>query len=324
MNAKTIATRLMLAGALALSAPVFAASPTVHEVYLAAEAGKFTEAQAMMDQVLKEHPNSSQAHFVEAELLAKQGKFAAAQQSLNTAERLAPGLPKVNGSSVASLKALIARGEGAAAGKTAANYEQQQPANRAGHNSGGYANRADAPQASSSIPWGSVLLMGGVLVAFIFVASRFMQRRQQQAGNGIGNMGNGGFNPGYNPGNPPPPGYPPGGGYPQQGYPQQGYPQGGQQGPGMGSRIMGGLATGAAVGAGFVAAEAIARQFSGNHNAADSGATDGGRNDIVYEDPNRSNIVQNDDMGGNDFGVSGGWDDAGGSGGGDAGGDDWN
>lgn len=321
MNAKSVATRLMLAGALALSAPVFAAAPTVHEVYVAAEAGKFAEAQAMMDQVLKEHPNSSQAHFVEAELLAKQGKFAAAQRSLATAERLAPGLPKVNATSVANLKMLIAQGESGAAGNAAPSYNQQAPANRAGRESGGYANRAEAPQASAGIPWGSVLLMGGVLVAFIFVATRFMRNRQQQQGGGMG--GNGGFNPGYNPGNPPPPGYPPGGGYPQQGYPQQGYPQQGypQQGPGMGSRIMGGLATGAAVGAGFMAAEAIARNMSGNHGATDSAATDGGRSDIIYEDPTRSNIVQNDDMGGNDFGVSGGWDDAGG---GSAGGDDWN
>jgi len=321
MNAKSVATRLVLAGALALSAPVFAASPTVHEVYVAAEAGKFAEAQAMMDQVLKEHPNSSQAHFVEAELLAKQGKFAAAQRSLATAERLAPGLPKVNATSVANLKALIAQSESGAAGNPAPNYNQQAPANRAGRESGGYANRAEAPQASAGIPWGSVLLMGGVLVAFIFVATRFMRNRQQQQGGGMG--GNGGFNPGYNPGPPPPPGYPPGGGYPQQGYPQQGYPQPGypQQGPGMGSRIMGGLATGAAVGAGFMAAEAIARNMSGNHGATDSAATDGGRSDIIYEDPTRSNIVQNDDMGGTDFGVSGGWDDAGG---GSAGGDDCN
>ncbi|MET0264589.1 MAG: tetratricopeptide repeat protein, partial [Duganella sp.] len=134
----------------------------------------------------------------------------------------------------------------------------------------------------------------------------------------MNNMG-GGYSPGAQNGYPPPPGHPPGG-YPApgQGYPQQGYPQ--AQGSGMGSRIMGGLATGAAVGAGFVAAEAIARQFGGNH-AADSQATEHGRNDIIYEDPSTSNIVQNDNMGGNDFGVSGGWDDGGGDAGG---GDDWN
>ena len=136
MKTTSIATRLLFAGALALSAPVFAASPTVHEVYVAAEAGKFAEAQAMMDQVLKEHPNSSQAHFVEAELLAKQGKFAAAQQSLATAERLAPGLPKVNATSVANLKALIAKGESGAVGTSSPNYNQQAPAHRAGRESG--------------------------------------------------------------------------------------------------------------------------------------------------------------------------------------------
>ncbi|MET0321756.1 MAG: tetratricopeptide repeat protein [Duganella sp.] len=322
-NRASLASSIVLATTLALSAPAFAAAPTVHDVYVAAEAGKYAEAQTMMDQVLKEHPNSATAHFVEAELLAKQGKFAAAQQSLATAERISPGLPKVNAGAVSNLKALIAKGEANGAGNAGAHARQPAPAKTSYGNSGngGYAN---APESSPGIPWGSVLLMGGLLVGFIFVVSRFMQRRQQQQlGGGMGNTGNaGGFNPGYNPGNPPAPGYPPGG-YPQQGYPQQGYPQGQPQGSGMGSRIMGGLATGAAVGAGFVAAEAIARQFGGYHDAASSGATDGGRNDIIYEDPNRSNIVQNDDMGGSDFGVSGGWDD-GGAGGGDAGGDEWN
>lgn len=338
MKAKSLASNMMLATALALSAPVFAAAPTVHEVYLAAEAGKFAEAQAMMDQVLKEHPNSATAHFVEAELLAKQGKFAAAQRSLATAERLSPGLPKVNATAVSKLKALIASGgdkssagaagagaaaaTGAAAGSA---YGQPSANGKSGYDSGGYANRADS---SPGIPWGTLLLFGGVLIGFIYVASRFMQRRQQQQA-GLGGMGNGGFNNGYNggynPGNPPAPGYPPGGAYPQQGYPQQGYPQQGygqQQGSGMGSRIMGGLATGAAVGAGFVAAEALARQFTGNHdnNANAAAAGEHGRNDIIYEDPNHSNIVANDDMGGSDFGVSGGWDDGGGAGGDD----EWN
>lgn len=315
----SLASSILLATTLALSAPVYAASPTVHDVYVAAEAGKFAEAQTMMDQVLKEHPNSATAHFVEAELLAKQGKFAAAQQSLATAERISPGLPKVNAGAVSNLKALIAKGEANPGG--ASTHARQPAAAKTNYGNSGNGGYANAPESSPGIPWGSVLLMGGLLVGFIFVVSRFMQRRQQQqVGGGMGNAG--GFNPGYNPGNPPAPGYPPGGGYPQQGYPQQGYPQGQPQGSGMGSRIMGGLATGAAVGAGFVAAEAIARQFGGNHDAAGSGATDGGRNDIIYEDPNRSNIVQNDDMGGNDFGVSGGWDDS--AGGGDAGGDEWN
>ncbi len=315
MTAKSIARITMLAGALALSAPVFAAEPTIHDVYVAAEAGKYTEAQAMMDQVLQAHPNSATAHFVEAELLAKQGKFAAAKASLAKAEQLSPGLPKVKPEAVSKLKTLLAEGQ-----KTS--YAQQPTRSSGGNNygSGGYAN---APQ-SSGISWGGILILGLGLAGFIWLATRFMQRRQQAA--------NDSYNPaGYNPGGTAP-GYAPGGGYPQQPGPgygqagwgnQGGYPQQPAQ-PGMGSRIMGGLATGAAVGAGIVAGEALARQFTGGHEA-NAANVDHQRNDIVYDDPAaREDLLRRDDMGGNDFGVSGGgWDDGGGGGGGDSGGGDW-
>ncbi|TRW95123.1 tetratricopeptide repeat protein [Candidatus Methylobacter oryzae] len=91
-----------------LTAPAFAEDdPTMHQVYLAAEAGKFNEAQAMMDKVLKAHPNSAKAHFVEAELLAKQGLFSGAGVELSTAERLQPGLPFAKPEVVNSLKSRI-------------------------------------------------------------------------------------------------------------------------------------------------------------------------------------------------------------------------
>lgn len=91
-----------------LTAPAFAEDdPTMHQVYLAAEAGKFNEAQAMMDKVLKAHPNSAKAHFVEAELLAKQGLFSGAGVELSTAERLQPGLPFAKPEAVNSLKSRI-------------------------------------------------------------------------------------------------------------------------------------------------------------------------------------------------------------------------
>jgi len=306
MTAKSFARMTLLASALALAVPAFAAEPTVHDVYVAAEAGKYTEAQELMDQVLKAHPNSATAHFVEAELLAKQGKFAAAQGELATAERLSPGLPKVNPSALAKLRTLLADGQ-----KPKANYSQQQPArSNAAYNNGNY-----GAQQSSGIPWGTILILGGGLLGFIWLASRFMSRRNAQ--------NDASYNPaGYNPGGGAAPGYAPGAGYPQQGYPQQGYGQP-QQGSGMGSRIMGGLATGAAVGAGIVAGEAIARQFTGGSH--DSGAQAAPRNDIVYDDPSRDELLRRDDMGGNDFGVSGGWGDSGGGGGdsGGGGGGDW-
>ncbi|TFW22775.1 tetratricopeptide repeat protein [Duganella callida] len=307
MTAKSIARITMLAGALALAAPVFAAEPTIHDVYVAAEAGKYAEAQAMMDEVLKAHPNSATAYFVEAELQAKQGQFDSARASLAKAEQLSPGLPKVKPEAVTKLRALLNQG-------SKASYAQQPArSNGSGYGSGGYAR---APE-SSGFSWGGILIIGLGLAGFIWLATRFMQRRQQQQAPDA-------YNPsGYNPGGQQP-GYAPGA-YPQQGYGpgygQPGYPQ--PQQPGMGSRIMGGLATGAAVGAGIVAGEAIARSFTGDHGS--SAGHDQQRNDIVYDDPSsRDELLRRDDMGGNDFGVSGGgWVDGGGGGGDSGGGGDW-
>lgn len=328
MKAKSYARSTLLvsalASALALSVPAYAAEPTIHDVYVAAEAGKFTEAQAMMDQVLKAHPNSATAHFVEAELLAKQGKFVQAQAELAVAERIAPGLPKVDPKALSKLRTLLVEGQ-----KPRSSYAQT-PARTDSRSDSNFSNSNYGAPKSSGIPWGTVLIMGAGLLGFIWLATRFMARRNQAA-QGIQPAGQ------YTPGGAAhdnAPGYAPGGAYPQQGYPQQGYPQPGygqpgfgqpQAGPTMGSRIMGGLATGAAVGAGIVAGEALARQFTGGSH--DSGSShDAGssqpRNDIVYDDPGRDELLRRDDMGGNDFGVSGGWDD-GGSGGGDSGGGDW-
>jgi uncharacterized membrane protein YgcG len=319
MTVKSIARITLLASALALAAPVFAAEPSVQEVYAAASAGKYAEAQGMLDQVISAHPKSGTAYFVQAELQAKQGQFDAARASLAKAEQLSPGLPKVKPEAITKLRTLLTEGSKTYAQKPARNVS----GNGSGYESGGYAK---APE-SSGFSFGGILIIGLGLAGFIWLATRFMQRRQQQQ------TGNEPYNPaGYNPGAAP--GYPPGGGYPQQGYPQQpgygqpgygqpGYPQ--PQQPGMGSRIMGGLATGAAVGAGFVAAEAIARQFTGDHGSANAATHDQPRNDIVYDDPaSRDELLRRDDMGGNDFGVSGGWDDGGG-GGGDSGGGggDW-
>ena len=55
-----IITTALLLLALCFTAPAFAEEDaTMHQVYLAAEAGKFNEAQAMMDKVLRDHPKSA-------------------------------------------------------------------------------------------------------------------------------------------------------------------------------------------------------------------------------------------------------------------------
>src|ERR1700731_1653825 len=96
--------------AVSFSAPVLAdaaADPTVHQIYEAAEAGHFEQAQQMMDQVLRDHPKSAKAHYVQAELYAKQGKTASARYELRHAEELDPGLSHVDPRSVQKLKAQL-------------------------------------------------------------------------------------------------------------------------------------------------------------------------------------------------------------------------
>lgn len=295
MIAKSLIRATLLATAITMAAPVFAAGadPSIHEVYLAAEAGKFAEAQAMMDQVLRDHPNSGKAHFVEAELLAKQGKIAAAEAELNTADKLAPGLPGEKASAVANLRQLIASYHATPA-------QQSRPA--------AYARppvvyTQTAPSHGSGL--GGILLLLVLLGVFIVVVSRFMARRNAPTAYGPAAMG-GGYGPGPVPG-----------GYPGQMGAGYGQPM---QGGGMGSGIVGGLATGAAVGAGIVAGEALMHHFTDGDRERGNG-----NYQPQYEPPPvRDDRLANDDMGGSDFGSndSSSWDDnSGGGGGGDSGGD---
>ena len=68
------------------------AEPSVHDIYQAAEAGNYTRADAMMEEVLTAHPDSAKAHFVHAELLVKEGKLGLAQSEFGKAKTLDPTL----------------------------------------------------------------------------------------------------------------------------------------------------------------------------------------------------------------------------------------
>lgn len=281
-------------GALPASA---APDPSMHEIYLAAEGGRYIEAQTMMDQVLKQHPNSAKAHYVQAELQAKQGLLAKADAELRTAERLQPGLAFAKPEAVEKLRAVIA------APRTSL---QSTPSSRSAQPS-----MVNQPAPEKSLPWG-LLLGGAALVAFIFVATRFMRQRNQAA------MVPAGASAGYgaSPGMQPPAGF---GRAPTSPTTAPAYgaaPTTGAAPPaagGIGSGIMGGLATGAAVGAGIVAGQALMHHF-----------TDGDRNsnNLAPKPANDNwNPAPANDMGGTDFGIANNssWDD----GGSNAGSDDW-
>jgi hypothetical protein len=312
MSLRSMSAVAVLAASAWCAAPVaWAQDATIHQVYQAAEAGKFIEAQAMMDKVLRDHPNSGKAHYIEAELLAKQGKFAQAGTELATAERLAPGLPFAKPEAVQQLRTLAARAHKAPAARVAdapaAAYAPDVAA----------APAAPAP-AGGGTPWGMILGIGAVIaLAFAWFRNKSASRAAQQqhypqTAGPAGTPGMGGAYPQQygNPGNPP---YGPGG---------MGAPGGG-----IGSGIMGGLATGAALGAGMVAGQALAHRFTDGdrtgHDAAGGNHLASGADPLSTPDPLFDTPPANDDMGGSDFGVSdnGSWDDGGGGGGGD---DEWN
>lgn len=156
MQTKSFIRFTALALAIVFTTPVFSAEDaSMHQVYLAAEAGKFNEAQAMMDKVLHDHPNSAKAHYVEAELLAKQGHFAGAETELNTAERLKPGLSFTKPQALQKLKAQIA-----------SSHPITQSAG----------NQSSPSPTRNGTPWGLIFLGAG-LIAFIYFAAKFMTRR---------------------------------------------------------------------------------------------------------------------------------------------------
>jgi uncharacterized protein len=211
-----------------------AADPSLHDVYQAAEAGQFKRADAMMDQVLKDHPNSAKAHFVESELLAKEGRMDMAKAELATAERLSPGLAFAKPEAVRELKARLA------------------PAAAALPSAG------RPPQPANDFPWGYWLLGGLVAAAFVFFIRSLMRPRvvpgagygvpaTYGAGGGTQTFGAGGVGP-------------MGPTAPMAG-----------TGGGIGSGMLGGLATGVAVGAGVVAGEALMhRIFDGGAHHPDT------------------------------------------------------
>ena len=141
---------------ISFTAPAFSAEDaSMHQVYLTAEAGRYDEAQAMMDKVLRDHPNSAKAHYVEAELLAKQALYTNAQDELNTAEHLQPGLSFVKPQALEKLKAQILSAH--PTNHSVSNHNYQSSSN-------------------NGTPWGMIFLIVG-LIAFIYLIAKWMTRR---------------------------------------------------------------------------------------------------------------------------------------------------
>ncbi|MEY2953259.1 MAG: hypothetical protein RLZZ401_1346, partial [Pseudomonadota bacterium] len=266
------------------------AEPTLHQIYEATQAGKLDQAQVMMQQVLVAHPNSAKAHFVQAEISARQGKTELAREALATAEKLAPGLPFAKPEAVQGLRSQLGGKPGTAS---------IQPTSKSLVTAASPA--ATGPASAPGFPWGWALALGGGAIALALLMRKKPSPPVQPAYSG--------YNPGASGGSGSGLAGPQGFGTGQPG----GYAQ--PAGSGLGGKLAGGLATGLAVGAGMMAAQAIGKTLmdGDDHSARHNDAAGGN---------GYSPVGGNADMGGQDFGINdgGSWDDAGG---GSGGGGDW-
>jgi hypothetical protein len=227
---------LLLVGSIALADNV----PTIHEIYQTAHEGRLDDAHRMVEQVLKAHPDSAKAHFVDAEILAHQGDLTDAKSELETAEKLSPGLPFAKPHSVEDLKQRIS---GVSSNELISNTMLPS-----------------APSENKSFPWMMIILgLGAVLFFVLVIRSLFSGKTNAYPAQGNGNYDAQRY---PNPNSP----YTPSGMGAGQPYPNQ-------TGGGIGSGIASGLATGAAAGVGIVAGEALMHHFmddSSNGNVSNS------------------------------------------------------
>ena len=257
--------------------------PTLDQVYQEAQAGHVEHALQLMQPVLRAHPSSAKAHYVEAELLARQGQAGKARDELSAADRLSPGLPFASADAVRNLRRELMP----AAALTRSNFA---PAT---------AYTAPQPTSHNSIPWGVLwAVCGGAFLAWVL-----MRLGRPAAGTNSARA------TGYA-GPAAVPAWPAAGASPA--YAGAGPAPGPLSAPSMGGQLAGGLATGLAVGAGVMAAEAIGKTlFGGDRHSASGFGSQPASFDETRLAPIREETNLDPDMGGRDFGIqnAGSWDD---------------
>ncbi|MET3494976.1 hypothetical protein [Variovorax boronicumulans] len=285
--------------------------PTIQQIYEAANGGRMADADTMIAKVLKDHPNSAKAHFVQAELLAAQGKLDSARGALAKAKVLSPDLSFAKPEAVERLTRKLDAPAAAALrtepSRTSMPTAAAQP----------------AETRTGSMPWMPIALVA-------LLAAGYLAFRRRVA-----------------PPAAPAPSYGPAPGAATMPYGSASYSPAGSwppattraSAPGMGGMGLGSaLATGAAVGVGAVVAQEAVRHWmqdrpeasgadrndasriANNSNASDNGNAEMGRSLWPSSPPEQPERIVD-----NDFGITdtGSWDDASSSSGSDSSTNDW-
>lgn len=268
MKKSVVAFSLMLASAAAF------ALPTPKDIEGAVNAGNLVQAETMLHEVIAAKPGSAKAHYELGQVLAREGKLEAAGQQLAQAEALDPSLKFA--SDPLQFRNLVNKVS------TAAHAPAAAPAR--------VASAPSRPAAETGMPWGMLLIGGGVLIIGWLVIRRMSAASQAQryapaSTTGLaaagGTMNSGGFG---NYGGVPP----------------------ASTGSGIGGAVLGGVA-------GLAAGYGLAKMLENNDGhrpaAADNGLA-------PIESPPA-------DFGSFDAGTGSDWDSGADSSGGDGGGDSW-
>jgi hypothetical protein len=279
--------RGILICSLALWSALAFALPSTDEVQAAVRAGNYAQADTMMREVVEAKPQSAKAHYIYAEILAREGKFGDAATQARAAREIDPAIGFTDPAKFRSFEQELQRANGQVIDQT-----------------GGAAPSSHvAPQrATGGVPgW---VWAGGLAIVAFFVLRAVMRR----ASGGVGGGNNGG-------------GFMRQGGYP---VPNNGYGQGGGYGYNNGPSMGGGaMRTGLAAAGGLAAGMLAEKYLEGRREdgaAGNAGANwDNGQSSAANDLENRSVDFGNGggwDAGGSD---GGGFDPGGGGGGNDGG-----
>jgi len=133
--------------------------PDIHQVYRTVEAGNINQAHRMIEEVLRVHPNSAKAHYIDAQILVRQGDRVRANEELQRAESLAPNLPFVKPYDVTRLKQEISSARGG--------YQIAEPLHK-----------------QSSFPWGTLIIFI-IAIAILFMVFKAFSARRNNNQRGI-------------------------------------------------------------------------------------------------------------------------------------------
>jgi hypothetical protein len=292
--------KLLLSYSLALSSALAFALPSPKDIDAAVNAGRLSQAESMLREVIQEKPQSAKAHYELGQVLARQEHYADAQIALKKAKELDPALkfaasPEKFNETFDKVSRLAQRPS------TATVAPSLSPAAKPA------ASVAAAAVPSPSEPAFplSYILIGAAGLIILALVLRRSKTNATPASTGFSDAPGAamlggtattprGFGAQFTPNAP----------MNGQGYAPGPQPMGGGMGSGIGGAVMGGLA-------GVAAGYALSKALEGDHHSNNSSnANPAGNNNsyVPIDSPTQP------DLGGFDSGSDGGWDDASSSG----------